>query len=153
MSDLRSKSPLVIAAAVAVFLSLAGTGLTHVETFHSTTTLRFNDWDFFFPDPKGGPGTQEDGQDFFSGTINSAEAACVSQREVAVFRVRGDRETPDKRIGVGLSDKDGKWILFKEDPGSGKYYAKLKPLDVGVGRHDHTCSKHRASRQVLDNRV
>ena len=68
--------------------------------------------------------TDADGStDFFDGAIASQKATCVKRRRVVLYRKEAG---PDARIAGGKTNRHGVFRIEREDPGSGRYWAKVK---------------------------
>ena len=67
--------------------------------------------------------TDADGAtDFFDGEIQSPKRKCERDRRVVLFRkVSG----PDEKVAK-TTGEDGSFVIEHEDPGSGRYYVKVK---------------------------
>ena len=67
--------------------------------------------------------TDNDGDtDFFDGEIASPKRKCQRERRVVLFRkASGDDEKVAKTTSEG-----GSFVIEHEDPGSGRYYVKVK---------------------------
>jgi hypothetical protein len=70
--------------------------------------------------------------DFFTGDIKSRRKRCVKDRLVKLFRqVPGrDERVASTRENIGVSPQGppwyAGWMIEREDPGSGRYYVKMK---------------------------
>jgi hypothetical protein len=70
----------------------------------------------------------DNGTDYFDGSINATEPKCVKHRKVIFYRKQsGD----DQRVAATETDRDGAYKVEREDPGSGKYYVKVKRHRAG----------------------
>jgi hypothetical protein len=113
---IRTASLLVIVAG-----SLVMTANAQGAAAKTTTTIVFTDNESLSPVPI--PVIAPDDPDTFTGTISST-TACKAARKVKVFK-HGKGDAADTFMGKGVSAADGKWTVTKEDPGSGKFYAKV----------------------------
>ena len=65
----------------------------------------------------------DDGTDFFDGAVSSAQPKCVKDRRVTLYRQAAGS---DLRIKGVTTDRDGEFVVERENPGSGRYYLRVK---------------------------
>ncbi|MGZ8665511.1 MAG: hypothetical protein ACXWZM_00205 [Solirubrobacterales bacterium] len=121
---MRRIAPLALAAAL--IAPAAGATLAEAAGFNSTVTIRY------LP---GGPR--------FSGRVGSAQALCVQNRRVTVYRrARG----ADPAIGSDTSSAAGNWNLALHGrPRAGYYYARAKSRTVGAAGSRTVCRAARSA--------
>jgi hypothetical protein len=73
--------------------------------------------------------TDSDGAtDYFDGNISSAVAKCEKHRDLALYRLESGR---DPKVAGGTTRGDGSFVIEHEDPGSGRYYLKVRRKHAG----------------------
>jgi hypothetical protein len=68
--------------------------------------------------------------DFFSGRLASPDNRCKRNRQLRLYRKVSGPDPLVKR-GRSLNFSAGEFIIEVEDPGSGEYYVKVRPKQVG----------------------
>jgi hypothetical protein len=75
--------------------------------------------------------TDSDGDfDFFDGKLASPDDRCKRNRQLRLYRRESGRDPLVER-GRSLNFSAGEFIIEIEDPGSGDYYVKVRPKEVG----------------------
>jgi hypothetical protein len=118
MRSRRAATALAAAALVALAVPVAAAASTEVST--SIAGLSWTDAD--------------GATDHFDGAISSAAKKCVKGRRVSLYKKQAG---PDTRLARLTTDKSGAFAIEREDPGSGRYYVKVKRAEVG----DVTCKR------------
>jgi hypothetical protein len=86
----------------------------------------------------------DNGTDYFDGSVNSVEPKCVKRRKVILYR---NDSGADQRVAGTETNKSGVFEIEREDPGSGKYYVKVKRRRAG----DVSCKRTQTGNlQVTD---
>jgi hypothetical protein len=114
---MRSKR--AVAAAVA---AVCLTGLGAVPLAMAGDTVATSVESFSWTDADGDT-------DHFDGRISSDEKQCVKDRRVSLYRKESGR---DPKIAGATTDRHGEFAVEREDPGSGRYYLKVKRAEVGA---------------------
>lgn len=124
----RWARPVATLLAVAATLALAAAPAIARSSYETHVKI------ISFVDQEGPP----DPVDIFDGKLSSKHQACVTDRTVKLYRRAGG---PDKLIAKARASDEGFWFVHKEDPGSGRYYAKAPKVNVGSNRHPRICEK------------
>lgn len=73
--------------------------------------------------------TDSDGDtDFFDGQVYSTVSKCKKRRALALYRKQSGT---DPKVAGGRTLGDGGFVIEHEDPGSGRYYLKVKRKHAG----------------------
>jgi hypothetical protein len=70
----------------------------------------------------------DNGTDFFDGDLEADPSECEKGRRVRLYRKEPGN---DPRVGSAKTKNSGKFSIEREDPGSGKYLAKVKKKRIG----------------------
>ncbi len=81
----------------------------------------------------------------FHGKIHSANAFCVADRKVKLYRIRSG---PDKFLGADRSANNGAWKVKVKTLGSGAYYSRARRY--GSASLGITCNADRSRIAVVD---
>ena len=73
----------------------------------------------------------------FSGSVKSAEDACVAQRNVSIFKRRNNGSTVN--VGNTTTNNNGKYSLRHDQGGAGRYYAVARRQVVTEGINTTDC--------------
>ncbi|MGI9019737.1 MAG: hypothetical protein ACR2G3_03380 [Solirubrobacterales bacterium] len=122
-------------ALIAALALGAGVATAHTTHFDSKLTAHFTEQ----PGPLeiDGPG----GRDYFSGRVVSPKPACTRKPVVRVYLQQPGTD-PHK---TAMSDADGIWWLYSEDPPNGTYYARAgRKVLKNTSAHTHLCKRARS---------
>ena len=81
---------------------------------------------------------KNDRADQFRGRLGSKESQCLHRRRVTLLRVAPGR---DRKVASGRTDNAGSFAFAREDPGSGRYYLRVKERRIGLGTCERGQSK------------
>lgn len=135
----RKNIAFTITAMVATLALGAVVASAHTTRFDSNLTAHFTER----PGPIeiDGPG----GRDYFSGRVVSPKPACKRNRVVRVYLQRPGTDPYETTV----SDADGVWRLYSEDPPNATYYAKAaRKVLKNTSTHTHLCRRAR-SRDIV----
>ena len=70
----------------------------------------------------------DNGTDYFDGDLEADPSKCETGRRVRLYR---KEPGTDPRVGAAKTKNNGKFTIEREDPGSGKYWGKVKKKRIG----------------------
>ena len=83
--------------------------------------------------------------DYF-GRVKSPSDYCLANREVTVYKMKGERPRPatDKRIGSSTTEESGKWSIGNSGYRHGKFYARVAKSPVLINVAPTECAGARS---------
>ncbi len=76
--------------------------------------------------------------DRFDGKLGATESRCLRERAVRLYRSVPGR---DRRIAAALTNNRGAYRFDREDPGSGRFYLRVKKRRIPIGICERARSK------------